>query len=104
MGMLYVILTVVSGFSEGTYFGGTGVATIWNAMTSFRALEITGLITLIEGIVVTAKDMMVGLFEILTWKFSFFVDEWAIFRWILMSISLSIIIGFILALRGTSSG
>lgn len=104
MTMIYVILTVVSGISEGTYFGGTGVGTIWSAMTSFSAIDVTNPLTAVWGVMLNLWQMLVGLFEILTWKFSFFVGVWAIFRWILCAISLGIIISLIMALRGVSSG
>lgn len=104
MGMIYVVLTVVSGISEGTYFGGTGVATIWSAMTGFQAIDVTNPLTAVGGILIQVWQIMVGIFEMLTWKFSFFVGVWAIFRYILCAISLGIIISLILALRGVSSG
>ena len=102
--MIYVILTVISGISEGTYFGGTGVATIWDAMTSFKTIDFTNILTAVVDVLVYTGDLFVGLFEIFTWKFSFFVGVWAIFRWIMFSISLGIIVSLLLALRGTSSG
>ena len=104
MGMIYVILTVVSGISEGTYFGGTGVATIWSAMTGFSAIDVTNPLTAVGGVIIHVYQILVGIFEILTWKFSFFVGVWSIFRYVLCAISLGIIVSLILALRGVSSG
>jgi len=104
MGMIYVILTVVSGISEGTYFGGSGVGTIWSAMTGFQAIDVTNPLTAVGGILIQVWQILVGIFEILTWKFSFFVGVWQIFRWVLCAISLGIIISLIMALRGVSSG
>ena len=104
MAMLYVILCVVSGIDEGTYFGGTGVATIWKGFTSLQVIEFTNVAAGVWGVLVALKDLVVGLFEILTWQFSFFTGPLAIFRFILGAISLGIMTSLILALRGTSSG
>jgi hypothetical protein len=104
MAMLYVVLSVVSGIDEGTYFGGTGVATIWQGFTSLQVIEFTNVAAGVWGVLVALKDLVVGLFEILTWKFSFFTGGFAIFRFILGAISLGIMTSLILALRGTSSG
>ncbi len=104
MAMLYVVLCVVSGIDEGTYFGGTGVATIWKGFTSLRVIEFTNVATGVWGVLVALKDLVVGLFEILTWQFSFFTGPLAIVRFILGAISLGIMTSLILALRGTSSG
>jgi len=103
MVMLYVMLTVVSGISEGTYFGGTGIATVWSAMHSFQTIEVTNVFTAIVDIIVNIKDLFIGLFEILTWKFSFFTGVWLIFRWLFTAISVGIVVSLLLALRGTSS-
>lgn len=103
MGMIYVVLLIVSGISEGTYFGGTGVATIWSVMTGFQAIDVTNPLTAVGGVLIAVWQILVGIFEILTWKFSFFVGVWAIFRYILCAISLGIIISLILAVRGVSS-
>lgn len=104
MAMLYVILSVVSGIDEGTWFGGTGVETLWSGFTTLQVVDFTNPITVVGGVLVALKDLMVGLFEILTWKFSFFVGPFMIFRFILSSISLGIMVSLLLALRGTSSG
>ena len=102
--MLYVILTVISGIDEGTYFGGTGVETIWSGFNTLKVVDFTNPLTAITGVLVALKDLCVGLFEILTWKFSFFVGPYTIFRFILGSISLGVMVGIILAIRGTASG
>ena len=104
MVMLYVMLTVVSGISEGTYFGGTGVATVWQCLTSFQTIEATNIATVVIDVIIIIKDLFVGLFEILTWKFSFFTGVWIIFRWLFTAISVGIVVSLLLALRGTSSG
>jgi len=102
--MTYVILTVISGISEGTYFGGTGVATVWRCLTSFQTIESASLATVAIGVFIAIKDLFIGLFEILTWKFSFFTGVWIIFRWLFTAISVGIVVSLLLALRGTSSG
>jgi len=104
MAMLYVVLCVVSGIDEGTYFGGTGVATIWKGFTSLQVIEFTNPAAGVWGVLVALKDLVVGLFEILTWQFSFFTGPLAIVRFILGAISLGIMTSLILALRGTSRG
>lgn len=104
MAMLYVILIIVSGIGEGTYLGTSGVATIWEAMTAFRAVDVTNPLTAISGVLILVWQLLVGIFEMLTWKFSFFVGIWAIFRWLLCAISLGIIVSLILTIRGVSSG
>ncbi len=53
---------------------------------------------------VALKDLFIGIFEILTWKFSFFAGPFIIFRFILGAISLGVMVSLLLALRGTSSG
>lgn len=104
LAMIYVTLTVVSGISEGTYFGGTGIETIWDAMTGIKTIEVSNPVTAIIEILMDVGRIFQGLFEIFTWKFSFFVGVWAIFRWLLFAISLGIMMSFALAIRGTSSG
>jgi len=104
MAMLYVILSIVSGIDEGTYFGATGVETIWMGFTSLQVIEFTNVAAGVWGVLVALKDLCVGLFEILTWKFSFFTGAFIVFRFILGAISLGIMTSLILALRGTSSG
>jgi len=104
LAMVYVILTVVSGIAEGTYFGGTGVGTIWSVITGFEAIDVTNPLTAVGGVLIQVWQILVGIFEILTWKFSFFVGVWAIFRWLLFAISLGVIVSLIMALRGVSSG
>jgi len=102
--MLYVILTVISGIDEGTYFGGTGVDTIWSGFTTFQVVDFTNPLTAVFGVLVALKDLLIGMFEILTWKFSFFAGPFIIFRFILGAISLGVMVSLLLALRGTSSG
>ena len=102
--MLYVVLTVVSGIDEGTYFGGTGVETIWSGFTTLKVVDFTNPLSAITGVLVALKDLCVGLFEILTWKFSFFTGAYVIFRFILGAISLGVMTSLILAIRGTASG
>jgi len=102
--MVYLVLTVVSGIAEGTYIGGTGVSTIWSAMESFQTIDIANPLTMVYGVVIAIKDMLIGLFEIFTWKFSFFVGVWGIFRWLLISISVGMVVSLLLALRGVGSG
>jgi len=97
----WVILSVVSGIPEGTYFSGGG--TIWNAVMGFQALDLTNPLTAVSDIMMSLKDLFVGIFEVITWKFSFFTGVFAIFRWILFAITLAVIVSFIMALRGTSS-
>jgi hypothetical protein len=104
MAMLYVILSVVSGIDEGTWFGGTGVETLWSGFTTIQVVDFTNPLTVVGGILVALKTLVVGLFEIFTWKFSFFTGAFIIFRFILAAISLGIMVSLILALRGTSSG
>lgn len=104
MAMLYVVLSVVSGIDEGTYFGGTGVETIWMGFTSFEIVDYSNPLTAVSGVLVALKDLGVGLFEILTWKFSFFTGSWVIVRFVLGAISLGVMVSMILALRGTASG
>ena len=100
----HVILTVVSGISEGTYFGSTGLGAVWDALTAFKTISLWNPVTAVYDILVNLKDLFIGLFEIITWKYSFFTGPWAIFRWLMFSISTAVGIAFILALRGTSSG
>ena len=102
--MMYVVLSVISGIDEGTYFGGTGVETIWSGFTTLQVVNFSNPLSVVFGILVALKDLLVGLFEILTWKFSFFTGAYVIFRFILGSISLGVMVSLILALRGTASG
>ena len=104
LAMAYVILAVISGIAEGTYFGGTGVETIWDAMNSFQTIDTTDLLTVARDVMVSTGQLFEGLWEILTWKFSFFVGVWAIFRWIFFAISLGVIVALVSILRGVSSG
>ena len=102
--MLYVTLTIISGIDEGTYFGGTGVQTIWSGFTTLQVVDFTNPVTGVWGALVALKDLCVGLFEIFTWKFSFFTGGAIIFRFVLGAISLGVMVSLILALRGTASG
>ena len=104
LAMAYVILTIISGIDEGTYFGGTGVSTIWSGFTVLKVVDFTNPLTAVFGVLVALKDLLVGMFEIMTWKFSFFTGPFIIFRFLLGSISLGVMVSMILALRGTSSG
>lgn len=104
LAMGYVLLTVISGIDEGTYFGGTGVETLWSGFSTVQVIDYTNIATVISGIIVALKDLVVGLFEIMTWKFSFFTGPFIIFRFILSAISLGVMVSVIMALRGTSSG
>jgi len=100
----HVILSVISGIPEGTYFGGSGLGAVWDALTAFKTINVWNPVTAIPAILVNLKDLSIGLFEILTWKFSFFTGPWVIFRWLMFSISTAVAVSFILAVRGTSSG
>jgi len=102
MVMLFVICTITSGIQEGTYFGG-GAGTIWNALTSFKTIDIANPLTVTYGVAIAVYEMMTGLFQILTWDFSMFVGVWAVIRWMLFGISVGMVISLLLALRGTSS-
>ena len=104
LAMAYVILAVISGIDEGTYFGGTGVSTIWSGFTTLQVVDFTNPLTGVWGVLVALKDLLVGLFEIMTWKFSFFVGVYSIIRYILGAISLGVMVSLILAVRGTASG
>jgi len=104
MAMIYVVMSVVDGIAGGTYLGGGG-ATIWSAMTGFQAIDVTNPLTAVGGVLIQMWQILVGVFEILTWNFPhIFVGVWSIVRWVLCAISLGIIISLIMALRGVSSG
>ena len=104
MAMLYVLLTIVSGVDEQTYFGGTGIETLWSAISTLKTVDFTSISSGLQGILIGLKDLVVGLLEMLTWKFSFFVGALAIIRWVLFAITAGVIMSFAMALRGTSSG
>jgi len=99
---LFVIMSVVSGIPEGTYL--TGMGRIWEAIMGFKALDLTNPLTAVSDIMMSLKALFTGIFEVITWDFSFFTGVWAIFRWLLFAITFAVIVSFILALRGTSSG
>jgi len=104
MAMVYVTLAVVDGIAGGTYLGG-GVNTLWSVMTGFQAIDVTNPLTAVGGVLIQTWQILVGIFEILTWNFPhIFSGVWAIVRWVLCAISLGIIISLIMALRGVSSG
>jgi len=104
LAMGYVLLTVISGIDEGTYFGGTGVETLWSGFKSVQVVDFTNPLNTVSGIIVALKNLMIGLFEIMTWKFSFFTGAFLIVRYILSAISLGVVVSIIMALRGTASG
>lgn len=104
LAMGYVLLTVISGIDEGTYFGGTGVETLWKGFNTVQVVDFTNPLTTVSGVIVALKNLMIGLFEIMTWKFSFFTGPFLIFRFILSAISLGVMVSVIMALRGTASG
>ena len=64
MAMIYVVLTVVDGIAGGTYFGSTGVGTIWSAMTGFQAIDVTNPLTAVGGVLIQMWQILVGIFEI----------------------------------------
>jgi len=103
LAMAYVILAVISGIPEGTFFGGTGVETLWECITGFQTLDVTNPVTVGAGVLMNLGKIFVGLFEILSWKFSFFTGVWIVFRMLMFAISLGIIISLLLAIRGTGS-
>jgi len=99
---MYVILTVISGISEGTY--ATGFTRIWQAVMGFQALDLTNPLTAVSDIMISLKDLFVGIFEVITWKFSFWTTGvWQIFRWLMFAVTVGVLVSFIMALRGTSS-
>ena len=100
---VYVCGMILSGIPEGTYFGGTGVATIWQVITSFKVIDFTSPLAIVSGVVLGLYNILVGIWEIFSWKFSFFVDEYAIFRWMFFAITTGLIVTFLINLRGVSS-
>lgn len=105
MAMLYVVLTIIDGIADGTYFGSTGVGTIWSAMTGFHAIDVTNPLAAVGGVLIQVWQILVGIFEILTWNFPhIFSGVWAIVRYVLCAISLGIVISLVMSLRGVSSG
>jgi len=99
---MHIILSVISGISEGTYL--TGMGAVWQAIMSFQALDLTNPLTAVSDIMMSLKDLFIGIFEVITWKFSFWTTGvWQIFRWLMFAVTFAVIVSFIMALRGTSS-
>lgn len=103
MVMIFVACTVLDGIPAGTYFGG-GAGTIWTAVSSFKTIEIANPVSLAFGLALAVWEMIVGIFQILTWNYpNIFVGAWAIVRWVLFGITVGMVVSLLLALRGTSS-
>ena len=95
MVMIYVILVVVSGISQGTYFGGTGAETIWNGIIGWQMIDFSSVSAGFSGVLEQTGVILWGVVELLTWKFSFFTGTWMIIRVLLAAISFGIVINLI---------
>jgi len=101
--MIFIICTITDGIAAGTYLGG-GAGIIWDALVSFKTVDIANPLTVTYGVVIAVYDMMTGLFAMLTWDFpNIFVGPWEVIQWLLFGISVGIVVSLLLALRGTAS-
>lgn len=103
LSMAFILLTIGSGVLEQTYLGTAEAGVFWQAISSFQAVSISDPITAIWSIMVGAWSMIQALFKMLIWDYAFFIDDYLVFRYLFMSISVGMVVSLLLAIRGTSS-
>jgi len=90
LGFIYILSQYVCLIIEGLYIGSAEVDTI-NNMTGFNILESQGVL----GIPILSWQFFANLPTMIAWDYSFLTGGYAIFRLIMMSVSIGIVWGLI---------
>jgi len=93
LSMLFVLLTITSGIIEQTYLGTEQAGTLWQLMSSFKAMQWSSF----SSIIVAAGALATALYKMLIFDYAFFTGVWVIFRVLFVSVSVGIGVSFILS-------
>lgn len=97
----FVLLTLVNGWVEGTYFPETDTATL-NELVNFNITQYNNPITGIIGIGEYVWDWVRFFFKAVSFDYAFLEGNMIIFRFLFWCLPAGIIYGIIKMVRGTS--
>ena len=80
------------------------MSVISKAMASLSSMDFSNPITGIMSVLTGFKAILVAMFHVMTWEYTFFYGYYAWIRWMLFAISLGIIMSLVTTwVRGSSS-
>lgn len=93
----------MSAVVEQAYIGTSQTAPI-QGMFIFQVLQSQSFSGAVQTVLASPLDFIRNLIQMLTFDFSFFTDEWVIFRWIFLAIGGGFVVSLVLyLLRGGSA-
>jgi hypothetical protein len=101
----FILLHLVNGVCEMSFATGD-TETIFNGVIEQVEIvsESSNVLSGAWNVVVLGSQVFVLFFRMLWFDYAFLTGDWIFLRFLFMAISLGIIVGLFLALRGTSSG
>lgn len=101
--MCMVILTIISGIAEMTYFGSGEQSTMQNIIASFGTLRWNNPLMWLTSSITVIWNSILFLANAITFNYSFFQGDWAIIRYaFFLPISLGFVVSIAFAIRGAS--
>jgi hypothetical protein len=102
MGMLFVVASLWSGILEQQYLGNESAGVLFSVMDTFDSLNFSNPLSAGWSLFVGTWAIIKCAFQMLLWDYAFFTGYYIIFRVLLITISVSIIISLVMALKGAS--
>lgn len=98
----FVLLTLISGVIESTFFSSTDAGIFWGLMNP-QVPEITNPVTAAFAVFSVAWSYIWSILRILAFDYAFYQGGFVIFRVIFCCLSIGMILSLILSLRGGST-
>ena len=101
----FVILTILSGIIEMQYLGTSDAGILHNIITAPKITTFNDPISIVVTLATATLNIAKALWQAFWWDYAFFQGYWVIIKYALFwPISIGIIVAFLLAIRGVSSG
>ena len=100
----FVLMTVLSGIIEMSYFGVSEQGTLQSILNEFSKLAFNNPVVGLASILIGFWNVLRLLFIALIWDYSFFTGQWQIVKYaFFFPISIGFVVSVIFAVRGTSA-
>jgi hypothetical protein len=103
LGIIYVVLSVLGGIGEQVYLGSTEASTI-NTLFDLHMPAYTNVLSFGLAAIQVTADWIQGVWQILTFDYSFFQGEWIIVRYVFCAFGAGIGFGLVMSFLGIIRG
>lgn len=100
--LLFLIGTVISVTIQGQYFG-ESEANIFYKLINPTFTSFTNPLTAVGGFFLWVLDWIKALWVLFTWDYAFLTGSWYMLRVAGWAVSVSFVVGIVMAIRGTGS-